>query len=137
MASSRPPRLARWLLHICIRGDAREFIEGDLLEEHHDRVIQCGGAERTREIGIRIAVRANPGRVAAWVVRGAAGLAVVGVLVGYGASILVPRLLESRLYGVEPFDPITWAASAAALLIVAAAAAAQPALRAAHHEASG
>jgi len=87
--------------------------------------------ERTREIGIRMAMGAQPGRVVAWVVRGAAWLALAGVGVGYGASILVARLLESRLFGVEPFDPATWGTAAVVMLGVATIASAQPALRAA------
>ena len=88
-------------------------------------------AERTREIGIRIAMGAEPGRIVRWVVRGAAWLALAGIGLGYGASILVARLLESRLFGVEPFDPVTWGTAAVVMLGVAATASAQPAMRAA------
>lgn len=48
LANPRPPRLARWLLHVFIGGDAREFIEGDLLEEHHDRVAHQGETAAAR-----------------------------------------------------------------------------------------
>lgn len=87
-------------------------------------------SERTREIGIRIAMGAEPGRIVGWTVRGAVGLAIAGIILGYGASIWVARLLESRLFGVEPFDPVIWGSAAALMLAVAAAASAQPALRA-------
>jgi putative ABC transport system permease protein len=94
-------------------------------------VLSFSVAQRTHEIGVRVAVGAEPGRVLRMVVRQAAGLAVVGIGVGIAASVGLTRVLENLLFGVSATEPWVYAASAAALIAVALVAAAAPAWRAA------
>ncbi|HEX6057835.1 MAG TPA: ABC transporter permease [Gemmatimonadaceae bacterium] len=94
-------------------------------------VMAFGVAQRTREIGIRVALGARPGDVARLVVRAGLLLAVTGVVLGLAGALALTRLLEGLLYGVEPSDPATLAAASLLLLAVAALAALLPARRAA------
>lgn len=94
-------------------------------------VIAVATAQRTREIGLRLAMGAEPRHVVRMVVRGAIGLAAAGVSIGLLASLLVSRSLTSLLVDVAPFDVATLAAVSALLLLVAAGAAYLPARRAA------
>ena len=64
-------------------------------------------ARRTREMGIRLALGAEPGSVRALVQRGAMSTALLGVLAGVAGSIAIMRLMESLLYEVSPYDPVT------------------------------
>ena len=87
-------------------------------------------SERTQEVGVRLALGAEPAAVLAMIVRQAVALATLGVALGVlGAAALAP-LLASQLFGVGTADPITFAAVAAVLVTVAAAAAFLPARRA-------
>lgn len=87
-------------------------------------------AERTREIGIRIALGAAPARVRRMVV--AQGLRVVtfGVVVGLLGAMLSARMLEGLLYGVDALDTATLAATSLLMLVVGVAASWIPAYRA-------
>ena len=67
-------------------------------------VIAVATAQRTREIGLRLAMGAEPRDVVGMVVRGAIGLAGAGVLIGLVASLLASRSLTSLLVDVAPFD---------------------------------
>lgn len=88
-------------------------------------------SQRTREIGIRIAIGAQQGEVARMVVRRGLTLTGAGVAVGIGASLAVSRVVRSQLFGVQPSDPATFVSVLAVMLAVAAAAAYLPARRAA------
>ena len=94
-------------------------------------VIAVATAQRTREIGLRQAMGAEPRHVVGMVVRGAMGLAGAGVLTGLVASLLVSRSLNSLLVDVAPFDVATLAGVLVLLFLVAAGAAYVPARRAA------
>ncbi len=94
-------------------------------------VIAVATAQRTREIGLRLAMGAGRRHVVGMVVRGAIGLAGAGVSLGLLASLLVSRSLTSLLVDVAPFDVATLAGVSALLLLVAAGAAYLPARRAA------
>jgi predicted permease len=94
-------------------------------------VVRWSVAERTREIGVRMALGAAPAGVVALVTRTALLFGLAGVLFGYGASVGVARLLGSTLFGVDAFDPASWTVAAALLLFVALLAAAHPAWAAA------
>ncbi len=87
--------------------------------------------QRTREIGIRIALGARSGEIIRLVVAGSSRPLIVGLGVGLLGAFAASHLLRSALYGVNPLDPITY--GAAALLLTAAALAASylPARRAA------
>lgn len=93
-------------------------------------VIAVATAQRTREIGLRIAMGAEPRDVLWLVVRAALGLAGAGVAVGLLVSLLFSQTLASLLFEVTPFDAATLAAVALLLLAVAATAAWSPARRA-------
>jgi putative ABC transport system permease protein len=86
--------------------------------------------QRVNEIGLRIALGAGPGDVLNLVLRQALLLAIIGVTIGLAASAAATRLLEKMLFGVKPFDPVTYAAVAAVLLLVALLATYLPARRA-------
>jgi predicted permease len=86
---------------------------------------------RTREIGVRLALGASPGRVMRSVVVNGTLIAAIGLLIGLAGSFGLTRLLDSLLYEIKPFDPPTVAAMSAALLGVAAIASFLPARRAA------
>ena len=94
-------------------------------------VIAVATAQRTREIGLRLAMGAEPRHVVGMVVRGAIGLAGAGVAIGLVVSLLVSRSLGSLLVDVAPSDVTTLAAVSALLLLVATGAAYLPARRAA------
>ena len=65
-------------------------------------------AQRTREIGLRVALGAERGSVLRLVVGGGAGLAFLGITVGIAAALALTRLMTDLLYGVRPADPATF-----------------------------
>ena len=87
-------------------------------------------SERRREIAVRLALGASGTRMAGAVLRNGLGLAAIGVAAGSIAAFGVTRVLSSLLYGVEPTDPLTFAAAAASLLGAAALACYLPARQA-------
>ncbi len=88
-------------------------------------------AQRTNEIGVRMALGARYGNVLALVLRQGLSLAGCGVIAGILCALGLTRLLSSLLYGVTPTDPLTFAAAPLILLAVAALACWIPARRAA------
>ena len=88
-------------------------------------------AQRTREIGVRMAVGAEAAAVVRMVLRQSLFLVVPGLLLGVALSLATGRLLAGRLFGLEPWDGATLAQAALALLSAAALAVLIPARRAA------
>ncbi len=87
-------------------------------------------AQRTREIGIRMALGAQAASVLNMVMREGLKLSIVGVGLGVAAAIGLTRLMATALYGVRPTDPMTYAAMAILLTVVALSACWIPARRA-------
>jgi putative ABC transport system permease protein len=87
-------------------------------------------AQQTREIGIRMALGANPGTVLRLVLARGLRLAGAGTLIGVLAALMLTQLLNSLLFGVSATDPLTFAAVAGLLLGVALLACYVPARRA-------
>jgi putative ABC transport system permease protein len=87
-------------------------------------------SQRTREIGIRVAVGAGPGAIARLVVGRGLSLALVGVVIGVAAAFVASRLMESLLFGVQPRDPLTFVGVPVVLTSVAIVGSVVPALRA-------
>jgi putative ABC transport system permease protein len=88
-------------------------------------------AQRTREIGIRVALGADRGNVLGLVLREGAGLAGVGVAIGLAAALAFTRVLRTMLFEVTPSDPQTYATIAVVLAGVLLVASWIPARRAA------
>jgi putative ABC transport system permease protein len=89
-------------------------------------------AQRRREIGIRMALGAQPRDVRSMVVSQALGLGAAGLGVGLAGALALTRVLASLLFGVSASDPLTFAAVCALLMAVVASAAYLPARRATH-----
>jgi predicted permease len=89
-----------------------------------------GVAQRSREIGIRIALGSTRQNVLGMVIGQGVRLGAIGVAVGMVAAIAVTRLLENMLFGVSGSDPIALAAAAAVLIATALVASWLPARRA-------
>jgi len=87
---------------------------------------------RSREIGIRMAIGAQPSDVFRLILRQGLTSTAMGIVIGLILSALVTRALSKFLYGVSPTDPATYAAASLLWLLVAAAACYLPARRAAH-----
>jgi predicted permease len=86
--------------------------------------------QRRREIGIRMALGASGETVLYGVMAHGLTLALIGLVGGLGASLMLTRLMKSLLFEVSPNDPATFAGVAALIIVVAAAASVLPAVRA-------
>jgi predicted permease len=82
-------------------------------------VIAYGVAQRTRELGMRIALGAMPRDVLAMVVRQGLRISMVGVALGLVSAAVATRAMESFLFEVDRLDPVTYAGVAGAILTVA------------------
>jgi predicted permease len=88
-------------------------------------------AQRTKEIGIRMALGAIPQQILTMVLREASSLSAASIALGMGASLMVTRFVKSILFGIAPSDPATLWGAAVLLMIVALGASWIPARRAA------
>jgi len=93
-------------------------------------VIAYSVTQRTREIGVRVALGARPREVTRLVVGGGLRLALGGALLGIAGAALSTRLLGAMLFGVDPMDPATFAAIATLVVAIAVLASYVPARRA-------
>ena len=103
----------------------REYRAGRL-----DNTAASQAIEDLQEIGVRIALGADPGAVTGLVIGGGLRLAVAGVVIGAAAAAGTTRLLGSMLYGVSPADPLTFVAIAVLVAAIALLASYVPARRA-------
>ena len=93
-------------------------------------VLSYSVGQRTKEIGLRMALGGNTGTTLWLVVRKTMVMILVGVGVGLGASALLARSMDGVLYGVSPFDLPSFASAAAVLVVAGLAASLVPAHRA-------
>jgi putative ABC transport system permease protein len=93
-------------------------------------VIAYSVTQRTREIGIRVALGASRSAILRWVLKQGLVLTMAGVVVGIVGALLLTRLLRSLLFGIGPADIVTYGALAILLTIVALIACYVPARRA-------
>jgi putative ABC transport system permease protein len=93
-------------------------------------VMSYGVSQRTREIGVRMALGAQQSDVMRMVVSGGAKLALFGTILGTVGALAVTRVMASLLFEVKPNDPATFMAAALVLAIVVLAACWIPARRA-------
>ncbi len=94
-------------------------------------VLSFSVAQRTREIGIRLALGAHPGGVVRMVVREGFSLSLVGLVTGGGAGLGLSRFISSQIYGVSAMDPVTFVGGSLLVATVALGACVIPACRAA------
>src|SRR6185503_11261216 len=93
-------------------------------------VVSYVARQRMREFGIRVALGAGGSEIVRLVLRQGLIPAALGVLIGAGGALGLTRIIRSQLFGVEPSDPLTFAAVATGLVLVSVAACALPALQA-------
>jgi ABC-type antimicrobial peptide transport system permease subunit len=93
-------------------------------------VVSYAVAQRTREVGIRMALGADAGTVVRLLTFGGLRLVVVGSAIGLVASLVVARLLSGLLFGIDALDPLTFVAVPVVLATSAGLAAYLPARRA-------
>jgi predicted permease len=93
-------------------------------------VISYLAGQRTHEIGVRMALGAQPSHVMRLVLGQAAKMALIGVGVGIAGSLALTRLMTKMLYGISAYDPLTFVVVAALLMAIALAACYVPARRA-------
>ncbi|MCX6626715.1 MAG: ABC transporter permease [Candidatus Solibacter sp.] len=94
-------------------------------------VVSCWVAQRTREVGIRMALGAGRGHIVKMVVGRGTAMSALGILLGAAGSLALSSVVKSMLYGVSPTSPVTIVGVAFLLLLVALLGSALPALRAA------
>jgi ABC-type antimicrobial peptide transport system permease subunit len=94
-------------------------------------VIAYSTAQRTREIGVRIALGAEAKHIIALIAGQGTSLVTAGIMLGLGGSFLVLRVIQSMLFGASPIDLPIFAAVSALLAVAALAATFIPARRAA------
>jgi ABC-type antimicrobial peptide transport system permease subunit len=93
-------------------------------------VISYNVGQRTREIGVRLAIGATRGAIARLVIGDGIRLALVGIVLGLIGSIAAARLIQGVLYGVPRLDPFSLGVGAVVMLVVSMAACVAPMLRA-------
>ena len=93
-------------------------------------LIAYGVAQRTREIGVRIALGARPRDIVAQISGSAVRLTMIGVAIGVAGAAVFARLLTAMLYGVSASDPRTYVGVSLGLVVVALTAAVVPSWRA-------
>jgi len=93
-------------------------------------VIAYGVTQRTREIGVRMALGASPRGILQMVLHEGARLVAWGIIAGIGCSLLLTRFLQGLLFGVSSADPVTLSLVSAVLFCVALGACWIPARRA-------
>jgi predicted lysophospholipase L1 biosynthesis ABC-type transport system permease subunit len=97
-------------------------------------VIAYGVSQRTQEIGVRMSLGADRGRVQRMILGEGLRMAGAGIVLGIGGALVASRAAGGLLYGVQPVDPLTWGTVAIFLVVVVATASLVPARRASRVE---
>jgi putative ABC transport system permease protein len=118
------PRFRTWLLGVFAAAGLTLTLVGIY------GVVSYMAGQRTREIGIRVALGAQRGNVLRLVLGQGVHLAVMGAIAGVAGSLALTRLLKSQLFSIKPTDTATLAGAAILLLLVALLACYFPARRA-------
>jgi predicted lysophospholipase L1 biosynthesis ABC-type transport system permease subunit len=118
------PRFRTWLLGVFAAAGLTLTLVGIY------GVVSYMAAQRTREIGIRVALGAQRSNVLQLVLSQGVRLTVIGAIAGVLGSLALARLLKSELFGIKPTDPVTLISAAVLMLLVALAACYLPARRA-------
>jgi predicted permease len=92
-------------------------------------VVAYSVSQRTREMGIRVALGARPSQLVGLMVRSGLRPTAIGILIGLGLTMAIPRGMSAILYGVSPHDPVVLLVASAFFLVVAFIAALVPAWR--------
>jgi putative ABC transport system permease protein len=92
-------------------------------------VLSYSVSQRTREIGLRMALGASGGSTVGMIVRSSVGMVAIGGVIGFVAALLLARSMEGILFGVEPFDVPSFTMAAVTLLFAGVIASLSPALR--------
>ena len=93
-------------------------------------VVTYSAGQRAQEIGVRMALGAQPGDVVRMILRQGIGMAGAGLVLGLGGYLMASGLLAGLVYGISPLDPVAIAAGAALLGVMAVVASYLPARRA-------
>jgi ABC-type antimicrobial peptide transport system permease subunit len=93
-------------------------------------VLAYSVAQRTREIGVRMALGANRGNVRVMMLRQVGAMTLIGGVIGIGGAIALGRAASSLLFQLQGYDPVVIVVAAVALGLVAFGAGLLPALRA-------
>lgn len=93
-------------------------------------VMSSAVAQQTHEIGVRMALGASPGSITGMVIKRGGLLLLIGLGLGLIGSFAAARLLETQIWNVKPFDPVTFGAVSLILLIAGIQACLWPAMRA-------
>jgi putative ABC transport system permease protein len=118
------PRFRTWLLGVFAAAGLTLTLVGIY------GVVSYMAGQRTREIGIRVALGAQRGNVLRLVLGQGVRLAMAGAIAGVVGSLALTRLLKGQLFGIKPTDPATLIGAAVLMLLVALAACYAPARRA-------
>jgi putative ABC transport system permease protein len=94
-------------------------------------VVAYSVSQRTAELGIRVALGAQPGSILKLVVFHTAGLAAIGLAIGVAVTLAGSRIISRFLFGISATDPVTLGTASLVILLVALTASLVPALRAA------
>ena len=94
-------------------------------------VISYVVSQRTLEIGIRQALGASSGTLRLMVLRQGVGLTALGLTIGIAAALAMGKVITTLLYGVKPFDPVTYVGGSTVMILIATLACLIPAQRAA------
>ncbi len=92
-------------------------------------VVAYGVTQRTREIGIRIALGARPFDMLAMILKHGMSFTTIGTVIGLALAAAASRLLSSLLFGVPPIDPVTFSGAAVLFAVIGLAACYFPARR--------